>query len=67
MVIHSLATLKKSSKEKEAKIEKELVEVLQKTTDLRKKTGKYRNSHQRCSTKKGVLGNLTKFTGKHLC
>ena len=22
---------------------------------------------QRCSVKKGVLGNFTKFTGKHLC
>ena len=27
----------------------------------------YRNSHQRCSVKKVVLRNLTKFTGKHLC
>ena len=26
-----------------------------------------RSSHQRCSTKKGVLRNFTKFTGKHLC
>ena len=26
-----------------------------------------RNSHQRCSMKKGVLRNFTKFTGKHLC
>ena len=25
-----------------------------------------RSSHQRCSTKKGVLKNLTKFTGKYL-
>ena len=25
------------------------------------------NSHQRCSMKKGVLRNFTKFTGKHLC
>ena len=32
--------LEKVLKEKEAKIEKELVEVLQKATDLRKKTGK---------------------------
>ena len=23
--------------------------------------------HQRCSIKKGVLGNFTKFTGNHLC
>ena len=27
----------------------------------------YRNSHQRCSVKKVVLRNFTKFTGKHLC
>ena len=26
-----------------------------------------RSSHQRCSMKKGVLRNSTKFTGKHLC
>ena len=27
----------------------------------------YRGSHQRCSVKKSVLRNFTKFTGKHLC
>ena len=27
---------------------------------------KYRSSHQRCSMRKGVLRNFTKFTGKHL-
>ena len=27
----------------------------------------YRSSHQKCSVRKGVLGNFTKFTGKHLC
>ena len=27
---------------------------------------KTRSSHQRCSMKKGVLRNFTKFTGKHL-
>ena len=27
----------------------------------------FRSSHQRCSIKIGVLKNLTKFTGKHLC
>ena len=27
----------------------------------------YRTSHRRCSIKKGVLKNFTKFTGKHLC
>ena len=27
----------------------------------------FRSSHQRCSKKKGVLRNFTKFTGKHLC
>ena len=26
-----------------------------------------RSSHQRCSVRKGVLGNFAKFTGKHLC
>ena len=26
-----------------------------------------RSSHQRCSVKKGVLRNFSKFTGKHLC
>ena len=26
-----------------------------------------RSSHQRCSLRKGVLRNFTKFTGKHLC
>ena len=28
---------------------------------------KLRSSHQRCSMKKGVIRNFTKFTGKHLC
>ena len=27
----------------------------------------YRRSHLRCSVRKGVLRNFTKFTGKHLC
>ena len=27
----------------------------------------YRSSRQKCSVRKGVLGNFTKFTGKHLC
>ena len=27
----------------------------------------FRNSHERCSIKKGVLRNFAKFTGKHLC
>ena len=26
-----------------------------------------KSSHRRCSVKKGVLRNFTKFTGKHLC
>ena len=26
----------------------------------------FRSSHQRCSMKKGILRNSTKFTGKHL-
>ena len=26
-----------------------------------------RSSHRRCSVKKGVLRNFTKFTAKHLC
>ena len=30
-------------------------------------TWKYRNSHQRCSMKKGILRNFAKFTRKHLC
>ena len=28
---------------------------------------KTRSSHQRCSVRKGILGNFAKFTGKHLC
>ena len=28
---------------------------------------RYRRSHQRCSVKKRVLRNFSKFTGKHLC
>ena len=27
----------------------------------------YRSIHRRCSVKKGVLRNFTKFTGKYLC
>ena len=27
----------------------------------------FRSSHRRCSAKKGILKNFTKFTGKHLC
>ena len=27
----------------------------------------YRGSHERCSMKKVVIRNFTKFTGKHLC
>ena len=30
-------------------------------------TCSFRSSHQRCSMKKGVLRNFTKFTEKHLC
>ena len=26
-----------------------------------------RSSHQRCSVRKSILGNFTKFTGKHVC
>ena len=26
-----------------------------------------RSSHRRCSVRKGILRNFTKFTGKHLC
>ena len=26
-----------------------------------------KSSHRRCSVKTGVLGNIEKFTGKHLC
>ena len=35
--------------------------------EYRKRTVKNKSSHQRCSLKKVVLRNLTKFTGKHLC
>ena len=31
------------------------------------KLKKLRSNHWRCSVKKGVLKNFTKFTGKHLC
>ena len=31
------------------------------------KTQYSRSSHQRCSIRKGVLRNFTKFRGKHLC
>ena len=34
---------------------------------LKRKFTFNRSSHQRCSIKKGVLRNFTKFTGKHLC
>ena len=27
----------------------------------------FRSSHGRCSVRKGILRNFTKFTGKHLC
>ena len=27
----------------------------------------FRSSHRRCSVRKGILKNLAKFTGKHLC
>ena len=27
----------------------------------------YRSSHGKCSIRKGVLRNFTKFSGKHLC
>ena len=32
-----------------------------------KEITKKRSSHQRCSARKGVLRNFTKFAGKHLC
>ena len=35
--------------------------------EYRKRPVKNKSSHQRCSLKKVVLRNLTKFTGKHLC
>ena len=34
---------------------------------LKKLGVRARSSHQRCSVKKGVLRNFTKFTGKQLC
>ena len=27
----------------------------------------FRSSHQRCSLRKGIFGNFTKFTGKQMC
>ena len=42
--------------------------ILKTFTLARQKTTKlFRSSHQRCSMKKGVHRNFTKFTGKHLC
>ena len=35
--------------------------------DLDLTNTQHTSSHQRCSLKKGVLKNFTKFTGKHLC
>ena len=35
--------------------------------DLHSSSIDYRSSYQRCSVKKGVLTNFTKFTGKRLC
>ena len=32
-----------------------------------KSAGRSRSSQRRCSVRKGVLRNFTKFTGKHLC
>ena len=36
-------------------------------TDTFMKSLKDRSSHRRCSVKKGVLTNFTRFTGKHPC
>ena len=36
-------------------------------TDLNVIVSYFRSSHLRCSIKNGVLENLAKFTGKHLC
>ena len=48
--------------------------LLKKTCNLIRKRLQYcevynntRSSHQRCSKTKGVIINLAKFTGKHLC
>ena len=38
-----------------------------KVTKFRIKPAWNRSSHQKCSLKKGILGNLTNFTEKHLC
>ena len=57
MVICSLDALKTSWKKKEARIKKQ----------ISRGAATSRSSHQRCSMKKGVLRNFTKFTGKHLC
>ena len=43
-----------------------LLEILKLQTAV-KTSLKRRSSHQRCSMRKGVLRNFTKFAGKHLC
>ena len=40
--------------------------LIQRATKRRKSLPMYRSSHQRCSVKKGVLRNFTKFTEKDL-
>ena len=37
------------------------------TNYMKQDSTKNRSSHQRCSVRKGVLSNFTKFRGKHLC
>ena len=60
MVICSLDAFKKSSKKKETRIKKEIVEVLQQPSYRQKQPS-------RAVLWKGLLRNFTKFTGKHLC
>ena len=43
------------------------VSILIKLQAWPKKTFLNRSSHRRCSVRKGVLRNVAKFTGKHLC
>ena len=46
---------------------KKLQHVWQDSKYTSESFGQYRRNHQRCSVKKGVLGNFATFTGKHLC
>ena len=49
------------------KVRAQMFDKVLNTPLLEKYVGIVRSSHQRCSVRKGVLRNLAKFTGKHLC